>query len=341
MDRLRVGVVGLGGNGRAFVRGYLASKRAELVAVCDLNPERVELVRDEHGVEVGYNDLDEMLTRERLDVLSVHTPDHLHADPFIAGLEAGCHVFVEKPMGNTIEDLERMTEAARASDRKTLVGHILRFNPFFAEVKELCAAGELGEIFYLEADYIHRLVRQGDAERTNPYLGNINWWLDHEKPIVGGGAHQLDLLRWFADSNVVEAFGFGNSIAFPAMKHDDCMAGLFKMESSAVAKVTGAYGVVGPRPQHSNLEVYGTEGTIRGGQLIKGDHDAPEVTDLAAKEISGHPFEPEIDHFLECIIEDKPTLTDAFDGANSAAATIMAAESILSGRPEPVPIFLP
>jgi len=341
MAGLRVGVVGLGGNGRAFVRGYLASKRAELVAVCDLDPERVQMVRDEHGVEVGYNDLDEMLTREHLDVLSVHTPDHMHADPFIAGLEAGCHVFVEKPMGNTMEDLERMTAAARASDHKTLVGHILRFNPFFAEVKELCAAGELGEVFYLEADYIHRLVRQGIAERTNPYLGNINWWLDHEKPIVGGGGHQLDLLRWYADSNVVAAFGLGNSIAFPAMKHDDCMVGVFKMESGAVAKVTGAYGVVGPRPQHCNLAVYGTEGTIRGGQLIKGEHDEPEITDLATKQISGHPFEPEIEHFLECIIEDEPTLTDAFDGANSAAATIMAAESILSGRPEPVPVFLP
>jgi len=341
METLRVGVVGLGGNGRAFVRGYLASKRAELVAVCDLNPDRVQAVHDEYGVEVGYSSLDEMLDRENLDVLSVHTPDHLHAAPFVAGLQAGCHVLVEKPMGNTMQDLERMTAAARASDRKTLVGHILRFNPFFAEVKQLCAAGELGEIFYLEADYIHGLTRQGDPERINPYLGNINWWLEHEKPIVGGGAHQLDLLRWYADCNVVEAFGFGNSIAFPAMKHHDCMAGLFKLESGAVAKVTGAYGVVGPRPEHCNLQVYGTQGTIRGGQLIKGAHDAPQVTDLTARQISGHPFEPEIEHFLDCIIEDGPTLTDAFDGANSAAATIMAAESILSGRPEKVPIFKP
>jgi len=341
MDQLRVGVVGLGGNGRAFVGGYLVSERAELVAVCDLNPERVQAVREEHGIEKGYRDLGEMLEKESLDVLSVHTPDHLHADPFIAGLEAGCHVLVEKPMGNTLEDLERMTAAARASDRKSLVGHILRFNPFFAEVKQLCAAGELGEIFYLEADYLHRLVRQGDPQRVNPYIGNINWWLDHEKPIVGGGAHQLDLLRWYAASNVVEAFAYGNSIAFPAMKHDDCMAAVFKMESGVVAKVTGAYGVVGPRPAHCKLEVYGTQGTIRDGQLIRGEHDQPEIRDLAARQISGHPFEPEIEHFLGCIIEDAPTLTDAFDGANSAAATIMAAESILSGRPEAVPVFQP
>lgn len=212
MDRLRVGVVGLGGNGRAFVRGYEMSELCDLVAVCDLNPERAEqAVAEVGGGPVGYTDLDEMLSTADLDAVSVHTPDHLHAEPFIAGLQAGCHVLVEKPMGNTIEDLERMTQAARASDRKTLVGHILRFNPIYAEVHRRCAAGDLGEVFYLEADYFHDLKRQAAAERTNPFIGGINWWLEHEKVIVGGGAHQFDLLRWYAGSHAVEVTGYGNS----------------------------------------------------------------------------------------------------------------------------------
>ncbi len=339
MADLRVGVVGLGGNGRAFVRGYAMSELCDLVAVCALDPERAAAAADEGAVPGRYASLAEMLEREELDALSVHTPDHLHADPFVMGLEAGCNVLVEKPMGNTIEDLERMTEAARASDRKTLVGHILRFNPFYAEVHRRCAAGELGEIFCLTADYFHNLIRQAAPERTNPYIGDINWWLEHEKPIVGGGAHQFDLLRWYADSHCVEVCGYGNSIAFPQMRHHDCMCAIFKLASGAVAKVGAAYGVVGPRPELLNLEGYGTEGTIRGGKLITGDEHEPDVEDLCV-EYSGHPFEPEIEHFLRCIIDDAQPLVDAFGGANSAAPTIMAAESIAAGgRPMEVPYF--
>ncbi|HUS79859.1 MAG TPA: Gfo/Idh/MocA family oxidoreductase [Armatimonadota bacterium] len=340
MDRLRVGVVGLGRNGRHFAAGYARSERSVLAGVCDLKADVAEEMRSEHGAEAAYTDLGEMLAAADLDVLSVHTPDHLHADPFVAGLQAGCHVFVEKPMGNSMDDIERMVAAARASDRKTAVGHILRFNPFFAEVHRLCAAGELGEVFYLEADYIHNLEGQADPARINPHIGNINWYLEREKPIVGGGAHQLDLLRWFAGSDVIETFGYGNSIAFPQMKYSDCMSAVFKMQSGAVAKVTALYGPIGPRPEHSNLEVYGTKGTVRRGRFMRGEgHEVTETVDLSAHEIAGHPYEPEIEDFMAAIVEDRQPRCDAFDGANSAAATVMAAESILSGRPEPVPVY--
>jgi len=138
--------------------------------------------------------------------------------------------------------------------------------------------------------------------------------------------------------------GYGNSIAWravapSAMRHHDCMCAIFKLASGAVAKVGAAYGVVGPRPELLNLEVYGTEGTIRGGKLITGDEHEPNVEDLCV-EYSGHPFEPEIEHFLRCIIDDAQPLVDAFEGANSAAPTIMAAESIAAGgRPMEVPYF--
>lgn len=342
MDQLRVGIAGLGHNGVSFIKCYAEHADARLVALCDLKPGLARELADENGVERAYTDLDRMLDEANLDVLSVHTPDHLHAGPFVAGLEAGCHVFTEKPMANSMDNLERMIAAARASDRKTAVGHILRFNPVFAAVHDLCAAGELGEIFYLEADYIHNLFVQADASRINPQIGNINWYLEEEKAIVGGGAHQLDLLRWFAASDVVEAFGYGNSIAFPAMKHNDCMSAVFKMASGAVAKVTALYGPVGARPEHCNLEVYGTKGTVRGGRFTTGEgHEVAREVDLTEGAISGHPYDPELADFFAAILDDGQATCNAFDGANSAAATIMAAESVVSGKPEAVPIYSP
>lgn len=343
MEKVRVGVVGIGRNGSQHVKIYWEHPWAELVGICDYDPQKLQRCQEWLGLDerVGlYTNLDEMLAKANLDALSVNTPDHLHAEPFVKGLEAGCHVFVEKPMGNTLEDLYVMTEAARKSHRKTFVGQILRFNPYYQAVYELCASGKLGEIFYLEADYIHALQEQAAPERINPYLGNINWYLEHEKVLVGGCSHQFDLLRWFAQSYAVEVKGYGNRIAFPQMKHPDCMCAVVQLASGAICKLTGAYGIVGPRPDYNNLEVYGTKGTIRGGKAMLGTgHDVEEEIDLSGLHLSGHPYEPEIEHFLDCILQDKPPLVDAFEGANSAAAMIVATEAIETGRTLPVPYF--
>lgn len=343
MDQLRVGIVGIGHNGFAHAVTYHHLPQADLVAVCDFDEAKTAAFKAHVGAgdEVAvYRNLDDMLAQANLDVLSVNTSDHLHAEPFVKGLQAGCHVIVEKPMGNTLEDLERMTAAARASDKKTMVGQILRFNPFYQEVHRLCSSGEMGDIFYLEADYIHNLHGQAAPERINPYIGNINWYLEHEKVLVGGCSHQFDLLRWFANSHAVEVQGYGNSIAFPQMKHPDCMCAVVKLASGAICKLTGAYGIVGPRPDFNNLEIYGTKGTIRQGKAILGEgHDNVTVTDLSAREIEGHPYEPEIVHFLDCIVNDTEPIVDAFAGANSAAAMIMATEAVETGKTLAVPYF--
>lgn len=343
MSTLRVGVVGIGHNGIHHARAYWHHQQAELVGLCDFDAAKLAHARDWIGTDDRcglYTSLDEMLERANLDVLSVNTSDHLHAEPFVKGLQAGCHVLVEKPMGNTLEDLERMTAAARASDRKTMVGQILRFNPYNVEVHRLCSSGELGEIFYLEADYIHALQGQADPSRLNPHLGNINWYLEHEKVLVGGCSHQFDLLRWYSGSYAVEVMGYGNSIAFPQMKHPDCMCAVVKLASGAVCKLTGAYGVVGPRPDFNNLEIYGTRGTVRAGKVMRGEGHEATVEDLADRQIEGHPYEPEIDHFLDCILTDRQPIVDAFEGANSAAAMIVATEAVETGRVLPVPHYV-
>lgn len=342
MRKLRAGLVGLGHNGLAHAHVYARHQHADLVGLCDFDQQKLDHARETLGLDDTcglYTSLDDMLAQADLDLLSVNTSDHLHAEPFVKGLQAGYHVIVEKPMGNTLEDLERMTAAARQSDRKTMVGQILRFNPYNIEVHRLCESGALGEIFYLAADYIHGLKNQAEATRLNPYLGNINWYLEHEKVLVGGCSHQFDLLRWYANSHAVEATGFGNSLAFPEMKHPDCMCAVVRLASGAVCKLTGAYGIVGPRPDFNNLEVYGTKGTIRGGKVMIGEGHDVEVRDISEMEMQGHPYEPEITHFMDCILHDGQPLVDAFGGANSAAAMIVATEAVETGKILPVPHY--
>ncbi|UCH33468.1 MAG: Gfo/Idh/MocA family oxidoreductase [Armatimonadota bacterium] len=317
-----IAVIGLGHNGRAFCRAYADHPVARLVAVCDRDDERLRAAAYEYDVK-GYRDYS-VLDNPDVHAVSIHTGDHQHAEPFLRALEAGKHVFVEKPLANSLDDVRRMLAAAQASDRVIMVGHVLRFNPVFRAVKQWVDSGALGELCYLEADYIHDLRCQRDMEQ---------WKLAEEIPIVGGGCHPLDLLRWYA-GDVTEVFAYSNRIAYPEMTHPATCASVYRFASGAVGRVTALYGCVNPMPELYNLGVFGTKGTVTRNRLsLDGLHEWMEIP----LPPPGHPFEPEVAHFLDCISSGKRPLTDALEGAKTAAAVLCAAESARTGKPVQVP----
>ncbi len=319
---LRAGVVGLGHNGLAWCRAYRDSPSTELAAIWDLDADRLSKALEELGP--GVEATEDIYTLPDLDIISIHTPDHVHAEPFVQALEGGKHVMVEKPMANCVADLERMVAAARASDRKTMVGQVLRFNPLFAQVRKLIEDGVLGEVYYLEGDYVHDLRYQQFMEP---------WKLDEEIPIVGGGVHPLDLLRWFA-GDVVEAHGYANHVAYPEMQTPTTQAALFRFASGAIGKVAALYGPIGPMGSNYNLVVHGTKGTVRGNQLcLDGLHEFMEIPITYA----GHPYDPQVEHFAKCIADDTEPLVPAIEGAKSAQACLLAHKSAIEGRPIPIP----
>jgi len=338
---LRVGFIGLGHNGRAHIEAHRGLGLSEVTAVCDSNGELLERVSKELGIARAYRLAEELCADPKIDAVSVHTGDPFHKAPFLAALRHGKHVFVEKPVANTLEDLNEMVAAACAADSrlKVAVGYVLRFNPLFEAVHALCRSGRLGEVYYLEGDYIHNLLYQ--AGQTDAATG-VNWYLDFEKPIVGGGSHPLDLLRWFAGADIVEAHGYSARKAFPAMREDDCQVGLFRFNNGAIAKVSALYGPRMGMAPFNNLRIYGTLGTIDRDQaaIARDTEDVhPEFGPIAAKRVEGHPFEPEIRDWLEAIRLDRQPRCDLFDGTNSTAATLVAAESMAAGKPLPVPIY--
>lgn len=134
--KIRVGVVGTGRQAQSFLKLYAEHPKIELTAVCDVSEERLTASAERWGVKHRFNDLS-ICECGDVDMISVHTPDHLHAEPFIRALEGGKHIFVEKPMADNEADLLRMVEAAKRASTKTMVGHILRFNPLFSTTKTM------------------------------------------------------------------------------------------------------------------------------------------------------------------------------------------------------------
>jgi predicted dehydrogenase len=339
--KIRVGFVGLGHNGVAHLEAHLALGRSEVDALCDRNAARREEAGQRFGVTALFSEAEEMLSRVPLDAVSINTGDAFHIEPFLLALAAGKHVFVEKPLANTEADVHRMVQAADRADPslKLQVGYILRFNPVFEKLHALARAGRLGEIYYLEADYVHNLLYQ--TGQTDPVTGR-NWYLEEEVPMVGGGSHALDLLRWISGKEVVEVTGYQNHFAFPAMRHDDCQVALFRFEDGTIAKVAALYAPRAEMAPWYNLRAYGTMGTVERDQVALAASPQevhPALVPVAADRVSGHPYRPEIADWLEAIRCDRPTRTDLYDGANSTLAALCAARAAREKTPVAVPVL--
>jgi len=339
--KVRVGMIGLGHNGQGHLEAHLALGRSEIVALCDRNPDRLAAAAAKVPQAGQYADFAGLLAHPGLEAVSINTGDAFHREPFVAAMQAGKHVLVEKPLANTVEDVEVMVQACRAADPglKVQVGYILRFNPVYERLHALARAGGLGDLFYMEADYVHNLLYQ--AQQTDEVTGR-NWYLEEELPMVGGGSHPLDLLRWISGKEVVEVAAYANHKAFPAMRHDDCQVALFRFDDGAIAKVAALYGPRCEMAPFNNLRLYGTRGTAERDQVALAQSEQevhPAFHRVEAERVCGHPYEPEIADWLEAIVSGGPTRTNLYDGANSTMATLCAVQAIAAGKPVRVPVF--
>ena len=338
---IRVGFIGLGHNGIGHIEAHRRVGKSEVVALCDVNSERLENASKRFGIKQTYRSAEELCAQADIEAVSINTGDPFHTEPFLTAVENGKHLFVEKPLANSIDQVEAMVAAARAADAKLkiVVGYILRFNPMYEVIHELCHTGQLGQVYYMEADYVHNLLYQ--AKQTDTLTG-VNWYLEYERPMVGGGSHPLDLLRWFSGAQVVEVSGYSNHVAFPAMKEDDCQIALFRFDNGAIAKVAALYGPRLAMPSYNNLRIYGTKGTVERNQvaIAKDEEDVhPELQPIASEHIAGHPFDREVEDWLDSIRDGRNPRCDLFDGANSTVATLLAVEAMGTGKVLSVPVY--
>lgn len=159
--------------------GVDASPR--LVAVCDGDPTRATALAAEVGA-TAYTDLDAMFTAERLDLVSIVTPDFAHRGPTTTALAAGCHVLVEKPIAQTPEDAKAMIQAARQAGRQLAVNFNRRFARPYALARERQASGELGALSYAVFRVSVSASRPASTSHELVYDSLI---------------HLLDLARWY------------------------------------------------------------------------------------------------------------------------------------------------
>lgn len=192
----RIGIIGTGKVSSMFhIPGYRACSDVEIVACCDIDQARAETFAKEFEIPRAYSDFRKMLESEKLDAVSVCTPNFAHAEPTIAALQAGVCVLCEKPIAITSHDARRMVDAARETGVMLTIGHHMRFLPMAQFLKKMIANGELGQIYYGRSHALRRRLVPG-------------WGQFHIKaksgggPLIDIGVHALDLITWLMGSPV-------------------------------------------------------------------------------------------------------------------------------------------
>lgn len=330
MKKLRVGLIGAGFIGALHARIYSENPMAELVAISDVNEEAGRKLADELGADF-YTDYHELLGREDIDAVDICVPEDYHVQLAVAAAAAKKDIFLEKPIAKTKQEAEQIKQAAQENGVRLMIGHVLKFDPRYVQLKDAISSGRLGEITTLA---LKRTNSHGTPKRLLGkisffyYMGihDIEWMLDYNKP------HKP--VKVYAQASEIVNKGLDLDATFVTITFENGSIG--SLELHWAFPQNGAVGFM------TSAEVVGSKGASLlhvddQGLLIATDSGEIEYPDaLHWPEYNGRimgDLREEIDHYILATLKGEPYLVDT-DNAILAVEVVEAAmQSIKTGMP--------
>jgi predicted dehydrogenase len=210
-------------------------------------------VQRDLGIVEGYAKYEEAL-RDRFEAVFVCTPPALHVPQARLALEAGCDVFVEKPLSDRLEGVDELLNLAERKQRLLMVGLCMRFHGGLMRVKQLLDSGTIGRLVALRSV-------------LGVYLPDLRPGVDYRNTYIaqpGGGVtldylHEIDMAQWMVGTPVSQVVGFTGKLSNLEMQSDDTAEMLLRFDNGTIAEV---HLNVFRRPKERRAEFMGTEGTI-------------------------------------------------------------------------------
>ena len=327
-----IAVIGCSGMAKKHMEGVKLAEGAELYAICDTAPERLQAASEELGCERTTADYMELVNDPLVDAVVIVTPDQIHCEMVCNFLKAGKAVMCEKPMALTMEECEEMMRVEKETGGLLMVGQICRCTPGFAMAKRLVDEGRIGELTFVESEYAHNYANA---------RGYGDWRVTPERPgFLGGGCHAVDLLRWIA-GDPIEVYAYSNKKTMLDWPTDDNTIAIMKFKDDVIGKVFVSTGC--KRNYTMRSVFYGTKGTIicdntsptiklfeDNEEVGKTYHDAPQELTV---EINNHNATEEIKMFVGALVKGEPMPIPSYEGANTVAVCCAALEAARTGKP--------
>jgi predicted dehydrogenase len=199
LKKVNVGLIGLGYQGKTYLRNLLRLENANVLGVADLSKKALNFAK-KSGVENVFSDYRDLVKVDELDAVVISLPNFLHFDGVLAAAEAGKDILLDKPLARDVEEGEKILSTVKKNSVKLMMGYNLRFHPALGAIHEKIADGFFGEVQIAEATN----VSAGPFASRSDHAGPVpvpSWWYD--KKLAGGGAlldlgsHMIDLLSWY------------------------------------------------------------------------------------------------------------------------------------------------
>jgi myo-inositol 2-dehydrogenase/D-chiro-inositol 1-dehydrogenase len=333
-SRLRIGIVGLGRLGRRHAHN-LAQRvpTAELVAACSPVADELAWAKDTLGVRNLHADYAALLGEADVDAVFLVTPTSLHPEQIVQALQAGKHVFCEKPLALDLAECGRVeAEAAQHPQLKVMIGYGRRFDPSYSDAHDKIRAGLIGTPFLVRSQNLDMNDPSGFFVRFAPTSGGI---------FLDCSVHDIDLARWFlGDPKPVRVFAAGVVAVHEGLSEfGDVDNGVATCEFAG-GKMACFYASRTMAHGHETLtEIFGTGGRITVGHNprlnrvdISDAHGVRNECTPTFYERFEEAFLRETIHFVDAVLDDQAPALTLHDATEATRIGIALRESLQSRR---------
>lgn len=324
MKKVKVGIVGLGRLGLQHAENLaFRIPHCELVAVCSVIEEEVQKVMEDWNIPYGYTKYEDMLANKELDAIFIASPSGFHCEQIQQALQAGFHVFSEKPLGLYMEEAKEVADVVKAYPNQVfMLGFMRRYDRSYMAAKEKIEAGVIGKPILIRCYGLDPASKMDSflAFARSNYSGGL--FLDMS-------IHDFDLARWYLGVEAKEVWAIGGSYArpeFDEINDAETGAAMVRFEDNHIGIfVAGRNAIHG---YHIETEIIGTKGTLRIGTvpernqvvIMKDEGVIQECVDGFLERFE-QAYLSEAEEFINCILEKRQPAITVEDGVQS---TILA-----------------
>jgi len=328
------GMIGVGNRGSFLLEGVIRQPNAKVLAVCDIKPDRLDKAATAGARDnpATYADWRRIIDRQDIGAVFIATPPYLHSEMAIAAINAGKHVYCEKPIGITPAQVRDILQAAKGSNKVFVAGQQLRSQKQFRETVHKIREGAIGDVIMVKA--------QRHAATDLPHDGTSgDWYFDVTKSggyLIEQSVHNLDLCNWVIGNHPTRACGLGAIVMYkndpPGRTIFDCGSLTYDYPGSVEMSFTQNVFHPASMPNGNQyVYVYGTKGAIdlNLGTMYPPGRGAQPVV-LAPKQ-----QEDQYAHlaaFYDSITKGTPPPVDVKIGATAALTAILGHQAMVQQK---------
>lgn len=339
---LRFGLVGCGriAKRHAELLGEGQIQGAQLAAVCDIVPEKAQRLGERFAVPF-YCDMEEMIEKESLDVVSVLTPSGLHAEHVVRIAKYKKHIVLEKPMALTLHDADSMILACDENNIKLFVVKQNRFNVPVQVLRKALEAGRFGKLVLGTVRV--RWCRRQDYYDQDAWRGT---WAYDGGVLTNQASHHVDLLEWMMGE--VDSVFAMSAKALAKIEAEDTAVVTLRFKNGALG-IIEATTATRPTDLEGSISILGEGGTVEiGGFAVNkmkmwnfaepedGDGEVMEKYSVNPPNVYGFGHQAYYEHVVDCILNNRRHLVDGLEGRKSLELVSAIYESIETGREVPL-----